>query len=116
MKLSGHEVTDQIQRALRGEIAFSLIGSATWDEAFGDVSFRFGDWAITFFNDCGDLDYCDSARAPDGREGEYEDWCAVPMDDCGDVRPTAQPLDLLSADELRALDRLLREARPCSGN
>lgn len=30
---------------------------------------------LAFFQDDGDLDYLDAIRFPDGREGEYSDWC-----------------------------------------
>jgi len=28
-------------------------------------------WQITFFIDCGDLDYCDNRVSPDGRKYEF---------------------------------------------
>jgi hypothetical protein len=30
---------------------------------------------LVFFNDANELDYLESIRMPDGREGEYDDWC-----------------------------------------
>jgi hypothetical protein len=39
-----------------------------------DVSLKFRGWSLFFFDDAGDLDYLDSAYAPDGRRGEFDDW------------------------------------------
>lgn len=30
---------------------------------------------LQFFNDANELDYLEAIRFPDGREGEYDDWC-----------------------------------------
>jgi hypothetical protein len=76
-KVSGDEVASVIRQALRGEIAVSHVpGGSRWDEDVGDIQFRFGDWLLTFFNDAGELDYCDSAVSPGPRVrfGDAEEW------------------------------------------
>lgn len=54
-------------------------------------------WQITFFIDCGDLDYCDNCLALDGRKYEFTSKDAL------------DPVGLLSADEHRQLEELLRQ-------
>lgn len=52
-------------------------------------------YSIRFFVDAGDLDYVDYAKAPDGREGSYDQW-----DNHEDL---ADPIDQLSYFEMRRL-------------
>jgi hypothetical protein len=97
--LSGPDVVAQIRRALASEIQVLLDRADwSWEIAYaGDVGFWFGDWKIVFFNDCDDLDYCDSAEAPDGRRAEFIDWRDA----------NEEPTALLSLGELGALETLL---------
>lgn len=53
-------------------------------------------WQITFFIDCGDLDYCDNGVSPDVRRYEFSSKDA--FDSVG----------LLSPDEHRQVEELLR--------
>lgn len=71
----------------------------TWEEAFsGDISFvTASGWRFVFFQDCGDLDYLDAARAPDGRDAEFDDW--VPGGSCACEAGFQNPTDGI-ADEL----------------
>lgn len=97
-----NEVADVLRRALRGEIKVSLAGGRNWDDTYcGNVAFRFGDWKITFFNDCGELDYTDTAEAPDGSSCGYEEW------NQHDPDGSIDPLYMLSKAEFIALERLV---------
>lgn len=74
----------------------------TWNGVYaGDVEFSIGDWRITIFNDCCELDYCDSAIAPDGRQGDFDYWWDEKQ----------EPISLLTIEERAALERLLEEAK-----
>lgn len=45
-----------------------------WVIYCGNILVDIDDWQITFFIDCGELDYCDCCTAPGGRVGTFEDW------------------------------------------
>ena len=74
--VSPEEVAAVLRKVVAGEIAITLADpSSTWAEVYaGDVEFFAGGWSITFFNDCMELDYVDSATAPDGRRSEFDEW------------------------------------------
>ncbi|MCY1367085.1 hypothetical protein D3C76_1083050 [compost metagenome] len=55
-------------------------------------------WQITFFIDCGELDYCECCTAPDGRVGTFDGW----------RRYGTGPVQLLSRWEHEQLDQLLQ--------
>jgi hypothetical protein len=100
-KIEASEVIDLFRLALRGEIVVRLLGRFSWSEiGSGTVEYMFGDYQITFFNDCMDLDYVDSATSPDGRTGVYEDW------------RSGNPVDKLTPTEYRALVSILVSIRP----
>ena len=98
------EVAAQLRKAVSGEVAVKLFDATrNWNEAFaGDVAFLIGEWKVTFFNDCDELDYTDSAEAPDGRTAEFDDWHTEESITC--------PLNLLSTEEYNELERLLAAA------
>jgi hypothetical protein len=100
-EMKASEVTDLFRQALQGEIVVRLLGRFSWQElSSGEVEYMFGDWQITFFNDCMDLDYVDSATSLDGRTGEYEDW------------EPENPVDKLTSIEYRALAAILESIKP----
>jgi len=69
-----------------------------WNEIYcGLMTIEVDGWQITFFIDCRDLDYCDNCLAPDGRKYEFTSKDAL------------DPVGLLSADEHRQLEELLRQ-------
>lgn len=98
------EVATQLKKAVAGQVSVELLDkSHTWDEVYaGDVWFQIGDWQIAFFNDCDELDYTSIAKAPDGSNAEFSDWCTEEGITC--------PLDLLSTEERNELERLLAAA------
>lgn len=103
-KVSGEEVAELLRQAIRGEVAVKLAHAEwTWEGTYaGDVGFVVGDWRVTIFNDCDELDYIDSVTAPDGRTGDFDQW----WDD-----NHSEPTCFLDASEQAALERLLEEAR-----
>jgi hypothetical protein len=56
------EVADQ----MRGFLAGNVVGEWRGSEVDPELHLSNG-WVLTFFNDCGSLDYLDKASAPDGR-------------------------------------------------
>lgn len=90
------EIVEVFRQALRGEIAVKVLGDTSWSDVYcGDVDFMFGDWRITVFNDCWEFDYVSHATAPDGREGEFDDWYPD------------SPVDALDQEELAAMEFLV---------
>ncbi|MGH9560026.1 MAG: DUF7693 family protein, partial [Terracidiphilus sp.] len=73
----------------------------SWKEVYaGDVRFRIGEYTVTIFNDCDELDYVDSAIAPDGREGEFDAWWFENI----------EPVSVLTDLEYQQLENLLEGA------
>ena len=69
-----------------------------WNEIYcGLMTIDVDGWTITFFIDCGDLDYCDSCLSPDGRRYDF------------DAKGTFDPVGLLSPDEHSKLEEMLRQ-------
>lgn len=102
-QITGHEVVEQIRRALRREVGVTLAHPArTWDRTYcGDVAFVVGDWHMEFYNDCNELDYCAAAATPDGRRGDFEAWW-----DAGQ-----EPVESLTPDEHARFEALLSGAQ-----
>lgn len=68
-----------------------------WNEIYcGLMTIEVDGWQITFFIDCGDLDYCDNCVSPDGRKFEFSS------------KEAFDPVGLLSPDEHQQLEELLR--------
>lgn len=101
--LTATEVAEQLRHAIRGEAPVTLQPHwPTWDDVYaGNVEFVIGDWSITIFNDCDELDYVDSATAPDGRTAECNEWWAAEQD----------PLRGFTKEEREELTKLLKAAR-----
>lgn len=106
--IAASEVADLLREAIARRVPVALLGDESWRDAYcGNVEYRVGEWLITFFNDCYEPDYVDSATAPDGRTVEYADWFA------GDGSGV-DPIDLLSiAGESNALLTLLESIERC---
>jgi hypothetical protein len=69
-----------------------------WDEIYcGLMTVDAESWIITFFLDCGELDYCDSCLSPDGRKYDFN------------AKDSSDPVGLLSPDEHRQLEEMLRQ-------
>lgn len=104
-KISIQEAVEIIRRGIRGELEIKPeIPGVTWDGVYaGDVGFWFGDWMFVFFNDCDELDYTDSVRAPDGRVSDCDEWSERGLFAC--------PLNELSEEEIRELESRLKAAK-----
>lgn len=72
----------------------------SWDEVFaGLFHIEVEGWHLVFFNDCGELDYCDECISPDGRRWSFESV----------VRDGVDPVFLLDTQEQALLERLLQQ-------
>jgi hypothetical protein len=99
-EVTGPELVELFRKAIRREVKIVALG-ASWKHVYaGDVRFRIGDYTVTIFNDCNELDYVDSAVAPDGREGDFDAW----------YNTNAEPVSLLTELEYQQLENLLERA------
>ena len=99
-EVTGPEIANLFRKAIRHEVKIEALGES-WKSVYaGDVRFRIGDYLVTIFNDCNELDYIDSATAPDGREGDFDAWW----------NSETEPLTLLTAQEYQQLENLLESA------
>jgi hypothetical protein len=96
-KLTAREVYVVLRDAPAISSSMRRITNASWDEIYcGLMTVNVGDWVITLYNDCGELDYCDSCYSPDGRKYEFSS------------RDASDPVELLAPAEHRQLEELLR--------
>jgi hypothetical protein len=96
--LTAREVYEVLRGAAVASRSMRRITQDSWDEIYcGLMTIDVDSWMITFFIDCGDLDYCDSCVSPDGRKYEFSS------------KDTFDPVGLLSSDEHRKLEELLRQ-------
>ncbi|WP_028204971.1 DUF7693 family protein [Paraburkholderia nodosa] len=102
--ISAEEVAEVLRGAAHGTLQLTVVGERWSDVYCGDVEVSVAGWAIVIFNDCSDVDYVDSAIAPDGRSVEYSDW----FEAAGAFG--ADPIDLLSGADENALRELLERA------
>lgn len=74
--IATEEIVDLLRRVGNGEVVPRLANpERTWRDTYcGEVDFLVDGWQVAVFNDCDDFDYIDSAIAPDGRTGKFEDW------------------------------------------
>ena len=92
-EVTGPEIAGLFRKAIRREVKIVALGES-WKSIYaGDVRFRIGDYMVMILNDCNELDYVDSATAPDGRKGDFDAW-----DNVG-----AEPVSLLSELEYQQL-------------
>lgn len=95
--LTAREVYQVLRDASMASRTMRRVTTSSWNEIYcGLMTVEVDGWVVTFFNDCGALDYCDSCYSPDGRK---YDFCS---------RHAPDPIELLSAQEHRQLEELLR--------
>ena len=95
--LTACEVYEVLRDAAIASRSMRRITQESWDEIYcGLMTINVDGWVVTLFVDCGDLDYCDSCCSPDGRRYDFS-----PKD-------AFDPVGLLSPDEHRTLEELLR--------
>jgi 2,3-bisphosphoglycerate-dependent phosphoglycerate mutase len=99
-EVTGAEILELFRKAIRREVKIVVLGKSWKDVYAGDVRFRIGDYLVVIFNDCNELDYADSATAPDGRRGDFDDWSNA----------NAEPVSLLTKLEFQQLENLLESA------
>lgn len=98
--LPGPEIAELFRKAIRREVKVFAVGQS-WREVYaGDVSFRIGEYLVVIFNDCDELDYVDSAVAPDGRAGDFDEW----------DNSNTEPVSLLTSNERLQLQHRLESA------
>ena len=96
-KLTAREVYQVLREAAAATRPTRRITKAAWDEIYcGLMTVDVDGWVITLYNDCSELDYCDSCYSPDGRKYDFSS------------RNALDPVELLSTDEHRQLEDLLR--------
>lgn len=72
--IPGAEIADVLRQAIRGEFPVTMISPSNWQNSSGDIPFLMNGWRIEIFADVGEVDYVSTARAPDGRTGDFDDW------------------------------------------
>lgn len=95
--LTAHEVYQILRDASVASRSMRRIPLESWDEIYcGLLTIDVDGWLITFFIDCGDLDYCDNCISADGRRYDFS------------AKDDFDPVGLLSTDEHHQLEALLR--------
>mgnify|MGYP003482332565 CR=1 FL=1 len=95
--LTASEIYEVLRDAAVASRSMQRITEESWNEIYcGLMTIEVDGWQITFFIDCGDLDYCDNCLSPDGRKYEFSSKYAF------------DPVGLLFQDEHRHLEELLR--------
>jgi len=98
--VTGPELVELFRKAIRREVEIVALGEPWKDNYSGNIRFRIGGYTVVIFNDCNELDYVDSATAPDGREGDFEAWWFQNL----------EPVSLLTELEFQQLENLLEQA------
>jgi hypothetical protein len=98
--IPGGEIAELFRRALRGEVKIVAVGQSWKDAYAGNVDLRIDGYKLVIFNDCDQVDYVDSATAPDGRIADFDDWW-IGKD---------EPVDLLTDEEQDRLETLMEAA------
>lgn len=99
-KIPGQEIAELFRRALRGEVKIFTVGASWTDIYASNVEVRIDGYKLVIFNDCNQFDYVDHAIAPDGREGDFDDWFNSDTD----------PVQMLTDDEQTRLEALMEAA------
>lgn len=95
--LTASEVYEILRDAAVAVRAMQRITEESWNDIYcGLMTIDVDGWRITFFIDCGDLDYCDSCFSADGRRYDFS------------AKDGLDPVGLLSPDEHLQLEERLR--------
>ncbi len=100
--IAGSEIAALLRQVGQGTIDVQLTHAEhPWDSRLATkVEFLIAGYRIVVFNDCDQLDYVDSAIAPDGRMGDFAIWC----------RLGEEPVTLLTREEQAAIQHCLKTA------
>ncbi len=102
--IPGAEIAELFRSALRGETKIFTVGGS-WTEIYAaNVEVRIDGYKLAIFNDCNQVDYVDSATAPDGRIADFDDW----------MIGNDEPIDLLTDEEQDRLEALMEAAEVIS--
>lgn len=97
--LSAREVCQVLHEVVFSRCAMTNVHTQTWDEVYaGHFIVDIEGWRISVYNDCDELDYCETCTSPDGRI-----WSFDPGDRYG-----TDPIALLSTWEHQRLESLLK--------
>lgn len=108
-KVAREEVRDLLLRVAKLEVEPKLIGDS-WTEVYaGNVAFDVDGWRVEVFNDCDAWDYIDKVVAPDGREGQYEDW-SLSAEEEDEQWTTGQPDDALGELKWQVVEIVIKAA------
>lgn len=93
--IPGSEIAELFRKVIRGEASI-VPDNWSWDWVWcGNFYCTIDGYKVVIFNDCGELDYVDSATAPDGRTGDFDHW------------EHDQPVELLTGEESGAMELAL---------
>jgi len=98
--IPGDEIAELLRKVLRREVKIAAVGCSWCDTYAGNAEVRIGGYELVVFNDCNQVDYIDWAKAPDGREGTFEQW---------DIERT-EPISLLGEHEQTLLEYYFERA------
>lgn len=98
--IPGEEIAELFRKTIRREVKIAAVGKSWKDVYAGEVRFRIAGYELVIFNDCNELDYVDSAVAPDGRRGDFDGWW----------ESHTEPVSLLNDHERRRMEDFLERA------
>lgn len=99
--LTAREAYQILRDIALGIRSMRRLGQQSWPDIYGGLMTVDADgWVLTFYNDCGTLDYCDSCYSPEGRAYVFDSLQSYSTD----------PVELLSTWERAQLEKLLSVA------
>jgi hypothetical protein len=106
-ELPAEDVAAILRAVARKELPIRLLEDLTFEAAYvNSVLFSVGtpdgEWLMSIFNDCAEIDYVEGALAPDGRFGQFETWDSSAVD----------PLELLSEQDAARLEAVVFALKP----
>lgn len=98
--LTAQDVCEVLRDIILERLTMKRACAQSWDEVFaGLFHVEVKGWHLVFFNDCGELDYCDECISPDGRR-----WSLQSV-----ARDGVDPFFLLGTHEQALLKQLLQQ-------
>lgn len=98
--LTARDVCQMLREVVFGRKTMMKVHPQSWHEVYaGHFIIDVGDWRITLYNDCDELDYCEACACTDGRGWSFDPGARYGTD----------PVALLSTWEHRQLEGLLKK-------
>lgn len=98
--LTAREVCQVLREVVFGRRPMANVHTQSWGDVYaGHFIVEIEGWRVSVYNDCDELDYCETCISPDGRT-----WSFDPGDRYG-----TDPIALLSTWEHQRLESLLKE-------